>query len=223
MSDTVVVQVTESTVVKVPTAENTVATVVVQGEQGIQGVKGDTGAQGSSGVISVTAPITNSGTSTAAIIGLDMSYLGAYDTTNQTIASTTTAYKLSINTAYTSHGITLSNSRMTFAKAGTYNLTFSIQFTSGDNAPQDATVWTKWNNVNAPFTSSTVTVPAKHANVNGKTVMQVSFIGSFAANDYLEIWWHADSTSVSVETLPAGTNPATPASPGVIALLQQIG
>jgi hypothetical protein len=52
-----------------------------QGEQGIQGVKGDkgdtgdTGPQGSSGVVSVTAPITNSGTSTAANIGIDQTGL----------------------------------------------------------------------------------------------------------------------------------------------------
>ena len=46
--------------------------------QGLQGAKGDTGAtgaQGSSGVVSVTAPITNSGTSTAAQLGLDTSGL----------------------------------------------------------------------------------------------------------------------------------------------------
>jgi hypothetical protein len=52
----------------------------IQGIQGIQGVKGDTGstgstgatgATGSSGVVSVTAPITNSGTSSAAVIGID--------------------------------------------------------------------------------------------------------------------------------------------------------
>jgi hypothetical protein len=49
------------------------------GAQGPQGVKGDTGltgatgSQGPSGVVSVTAPITNSGTSTSAVIGVDQS------------------------------------------------------------------------------------------------------------------------------------------------------
>ncbi len=55
-----------------------------QGEEGIQGATGATGAtgstgatgaQGSSGVVSVTAPITNTGTSTAANIGIDQSGL----------------------------------------------------------------------------------------------------------------------------------------------------
>jgi hypothetical protein len=56
----------------------------IQGIQGIQGVKGDkgdtgntgaTGATGSSGVVAVTAPITNSGTSTSATIGIDQAGL----------------------------------------------------------------------------------------------------------------------------------------------------
>jgi hypothetical protein len=56
----------------------------IQGIQGIQGVKGDkgdtgntgaTGATGSSGVVAVTAPITNSGTSTSANIGINQAGL----------------------------------------------------------------------------------------------------------------------------------------------------
>ena len=42
-----------------------------KGDTGATGPKGDTGDQGPSGVVSVTAPITNSGTSSAAVIGLD--------------------------------------------------------------------------------------------------------------------------------------------------------
>jgi hypothetical protein len=73
-----------------------------QGIQGIQGVTGPTGAQGatgptgptgSSGTISVTGPITNSGTSTAAIIGFDYSTADstyAKLTATQTITGTQT-------------------------------------------------------------------------------------------------------------------------------------
>ena len=43
------------------------------GSQGSTGAKGDTGAAGSSGVVSVTAPITNSGTSSSAQLGLQSS------------------------------------------------------------------------------------------------------------------------------------------------------
>lgn len=55
-----------------------------QGPQGIQGVtgpQGNTGATGPSGVISVTGPVTNTGTSTAAVIGLDKSLITSDDIT----------------------------------------------------------------------------------------------------------------------------------------------
>ena len=65
------------------------------GATGATGAKGDTGAQGPSGVIAVTAPITNSGTSTSANIGVSAGststagVLQLEDSTSST--STTTA------------------------------------------------------------------------------------------------------------------------------------
>lgn len=53
-----------------------------QGPQGIQGPTGATGATGPtgpSGVVSVSSPITNSGTSTAAVLGLDRVAEDAYN------------------------------------------------------------------------------------------------------------------------------------------------
>jgi hypothetical protein len=45
------------------------------GSTGAQGDTGATGAQGPSGVVAVTSPITNSGTSTSATIGIDQTAL----------------------------------------------------------------------------------------------------------------------------------------------------
>ena len=45
------------------------------GPQGETGATGETGAQGPSGVVAVTSPITNSGTSTSATIGIDQTLL----------------------------------------------------------------------------------------------------------------------------------------------------
>jgi len=46
-----------------------------EGPVGATGPTGDTGLQGSSGIVSVTGPITNSGTSTEALIGINQSQL----------------------------------------------------------------------------------------------------------------------------------------------------
>ena len=58
-----------------------VAAVGAQGPTGPTGATGATGPQGPSGVISVTAPITNSGSSTSAVIGVDVG------TTSATVAA----------------------------------------------------------------------------------------------------------------------------------------
>lgn len=52
-----------------------VAAAGPQGEQGVQGIQGEVGATGASGVIAVTSPVTNSGTSTSAQLGLDQTAL----------------------------------------------------------------------------------------------------------------------------------------------------
>ena len=51
------------------------------GSTGPTGATGNTGPTGPSGVVSVTGPVTNSGTSTAAIIGLDKSLITSDDIT----------------------------------------------------------------------------------------------------------------------------------------------
>lgn len=71
-----------------------------QGPQGVQGPKGDTGdtgPQGPSGVVSVSSPITNSGTSSAAALGFDQAAQDATNdaryarlTADQTITGTST-------------------------------------------------------------------------------------------------------------------------------------
>jgi hypothetical protein len=63
-----VVSVTES---DVNVAVTETAATIALGVTGLQGSTGPTGPQGSSGVIAVTAPITNSGSSTSAQLGLD--------------------------------------------------------------------------------------------------------------------------------------------------------
>lgn len=57
----------------------------IVGPQGPTGATGDTGATGPSGIVSVTGPITNTGTSTEAVIGFD------YTTADSTYVKLTTS------------------------------------------------------------------------------------------------------------------------------------
>jgi len=57
------------------------------GPTGVTGATGATGATGSSGVVSVTSPITNSGTSTSAIIGIDLTNIASTTFVNTAIST----------------------------------------------------------------------------------------------------------------------------------------
>lgn len=104
----------------------------VEGATGPKGDTGDTGPQGPSGVVAVSAPITNSGTSTNANIGIDqdgfshisnLDYL-QFDTTN-TVAPTQTG-RLAWNEAEGTldlklkDGVTLQIGQETVAMVGNF-------------------------------------------------------------------------------------------------------
>lgn len=109
MSDLIVIQpqVTELTVTE-DVNQVVVSSVGVQGAKGDTGATGATGAtgdQGPSGVIAVTAPITNSGTSTSANIGVSAgstSTAGVLQLTDSTSSTSTTtaATPNAVKTAY---------------------------------------------------------------------------------------------------------------------------
>jgi len=68
VDDVTTIEVTENPTV---ISEQVIGVQGVKGDTGATGPAGATGAQGASGVIAVTAPITNSGTSTSANIGIN--------------------------------------------------------------------------------------------------------------------------------------------------------
>lgn len=150
-------------------------------------------------------------------------YGNFYDSTNQTIASTTTAYAIGINTTISANGVSIaSGSRIVFDGDGTYNLQLSIQFTSTDTSIHDVQVWLRKNGVDVPYSNAVVSIPNKHGTDNGRTIAAWNLMFAASAGDYFELMWSANSTAVSIETIAAGTSPTTPISPGVIVTVQQL-
>jgi len=155
-------------------------------------------------------------------------YYGAFqDTTDQTIASTTTAYVVAIGTTDESNGVTIvSGNRITYANAGTYALTYSIQLENANNGIQDADIWVRKNGTDLTDSNSQFSVASRHGSVNGHLIAVCNYVFTLAAGDYLQICWAATSTDVSIQTYPAQTSPTRPLTPGVIvttAQLTQIG
>jgi hypothetical protein len=158
-----------------------------------------------------------------------LGYWGSFwDTTTQTATSVNTAYSITLNSYdAANNGVSIvSGSRVTFAYAGVYSLTYSIQFTNSDTQIHDANVWLRKNNSGStgdvPDTDSKFSIIAKHGGINGNVIGTVNFVLSLAANDYIELIWATTSTQVTLETIAAGTSPTSPRIPSVVFTATQV-
>jgi hypothetical protein len=151
-------------------------------------------------------------------------YGSFYDSTTQTIASTTTAYPITLNTTDSFNGVILgtTTSQIICQYPGFYNLQFSAQLENTDVADQDVQMWIRQNGTDVVASNGLVSVPSKHGAVNGHTVVAWNYIVQAAANDYFEFYWQSSSTSVSLKTYPAGATPTTPVSPSMSVSMVQV-
>lgn len=149
---------------------------------------------------------------------------GAFqDTTDQTIASTTTAYAMTFNTTDYSEGVTLaSGSRLTAGYSGLYNLQFSAQYTNSDASEQDISIWFRKNGTDIAGSNSEFSIIKKHGSTDGRLIAALNFFVALAKNDYVEIMWSATNTTVSLQHIGTQTSPTRPSTPSVIATLSYL-
>jgi hypothetical protein len=139
---------------------------------------------------------------------------GAFQSTvDQTAAAANTAYAMTLNTTDYANGVSVaSNSRITVADAGIWNLQWSGQFENPDSQDHDARVWLKINGTVVTGSTGFFAVPSKHGTVNGHTLVGWNYFLSLNANDYVELWWETDSTMVSIQAYAASGNYPSTAS-----------
>ena len=139
----------------------------------------------------------------------DGQYAGGV-TTDQTAASTDTAYALTY-TSSTADGITNGTpaSRLVFAEAGQYMVSFSAQIASTSSSTVNFWFWPR---VNGTDVAGSTMKNALHQN-GSVLVVSRSAIFEFSAGDYLEAMWAIDSTSGFLDaTAATAFAPAAPAS-----------
>jgi hypothetical protein len=139
---------------------------------------------------------------------------GAFQSTaDQTAAAANTAYAMTLNTIDYANGVSVvSNSRITVADAGIWNLQWSGQFENPDSQDHDARVWLKINGTVVTGSTGFFAVPSKHGSVNGHALVGWNYFVSLNATDYVELWWETDSTQVSIQTYAASGNYPSTAS-----------
>lgn len=148
-------------------------------------------------------------------IGLDYGTFSS--TVDQTLVAINTATAVTLNTTGLSNGVTLtSSSRLNVVEAGFYQINFSLQLQSASASAKTAYVWLRKNGSNEANTTRAFT-----SNINnGETPLSVTYTVSLAASDYVELYWAADSTDVTLNALAASA--FAPAAPSVSVNVTQL-
>lgn len=178
------------------------------GGTGPKGDKGDTGAAGADGFIP--------------------KYGWFYDTQDRQATAINTTNPIYINTVGdNSHGVTVeSNTQVSVAATGTYNIAFSSQiFNSDTGAAATISIWLQkklhssatWNDV--PWSNSDVDIPRKDA--TGKEIIAWNFFLYLQSDEDFRIVWQTTNINAIINSVPAAS--PKPAIPGTILTVNQVG
>lgn len=152
------------------------------------------------------------------VIPMGLDY-GSFDsTTTQTLSAVNTATPITLDNALLSNGLSLGTptSRIVVAQAGFYGLTVSLQLTSGNSSAKEVFFWLNKNGANVPDSTRALTVDTN----NGYSPISLTYTVSLEAGQYVELYWAANDTSVSLDALAASS--FAPAAPSVLVSMTQI-
>jgi hypothetical protein len=205
------------------TAEMISNSELITGPTGHIGDTGPTGNTGPTGHIGDTGPTGNTGPTghigdTGPTGPSNVAYWGSF-WSDQTQTNPTPAIIRSITLNHSdtdNNGVTIqSNSQITCANAGVYNIQFSAQLEKTDNGVDLVEIWLSKNGTNIADTNTKVTL-----NGNGaKAVAAWNFLIKLNAGDYIELKWYSADTHAQILAEPAVTSPlnlARPAIPSII-------
>ena len=157
-----------------------------------------------------------------------LAYASFYDAdTADQAGSTTAATAVEFATAAVAGaGITVaSNTRITFAAAGTYRINASLQFNNSSAADRFVDIWFSKNGTNIANSNGRVAVPK--TGDGGTYLLAYEIFETVTAGQYIEIYWYPENVAVTLHYRAAvaaspGVTPAIPATPPAIVVAQRI-
>ena len=148
---------------------------------------------------------------------------GAFQSLVDQTITANTATAMTLDTTDYSNGVYLSNSsRMNVRNTGIYNLQWSGQFINTDTQIHDASVWLRKNGTNIVGSTGVISIPNSHGGVNGSLIAGWNYFLELAANDYIEIYWSATNTSISLQHFDVQTSPTRPSTASLITTMNYI-
>jgi len=176
-------------------------------------------------VIPVAAVLEDNATTGEIFVRLTIEQQQYYGEFTKTGASTSptganTSNVITWDNTEIANGVSIvSSSQLTVVESGLYQFDVTFQLESSSSSAKDILFWFKKNGTNIANTTRAITLDIN----NGYSPISLSEFFSLDAGDYIELWWQADSTNVSLVTIAAGgaapnDYPAAPA--GIVAVNQ---
>jgi hypothetical protein len=125
-----------------------------------------------------------------------------FSTVDQTLAAVDTGYPITFNQTYLNNFVALqtaSTSKIEVAVAGVYNFQLSAQLKSTNASAKDVQIWIKRGTTTIGYSGHRYTVEGSDNHMNVNWIFDIDL----AANEYIEMYWGADDTAVTMEAIPA--------------------
>lgn len=177
----------------------TISAAGATGPQGAPGAQGATGATGSGGTLG--------------------NYGNFYSSATQTNLSANTAQAITLNNTVSAQNVSVvSNSQITFAEAGTYNIQFSLQLEKTDAGTDTIDIWLAQNGTNVAESNTRLLLDGNGA----QSFAAWNWVVNVAAGDYIQIYWSSPDANIQISAFGASTSPSRPAIPSAIVTVAQV-
>jgi len=144
----------------------------------------------------------------------------------QTVSAAATPTLVTVNVTDYSNGVSrVVGDGFHVEQDGIYNVQFSAQITNSDTQNHEIDIWIRKGTngssaTDLAGTASVSTVNSTHGGLVGYGIMAANFFVEIKETEFIEFWWAASSTAVTLDALPAITSPFTsPAAPSFVATL----
>jgi hypothetical protein len=125
-----------------------------------------------------------------------------FNTADQTLAAVDTGYPITFNQTYLNNFVALqsgSTSKIEVTVGGVYNFQLSAQLKSTNSSAKDVQIWIKRGTTTIGYSSHRYTVEGSDNHMNVNWIFDIDL----AVNEYIEMYWGADDTNVTMEAIPA--------------------
>jgi hypothetical protein len=146
--------------------------------------------------------------------------VGAFQSNVSQSGSANVSQSMNFEVTDISEGVSIvSNSRITLANSGTYNIQFSAQVDRVAGSGTDTVhIWLKKNGTNVSASAGAITVSGAAA--AAKTISSWNYVVDASAGDYYEIVWQP--TDANLELIAAAATGNIPSIPSIILTVTQV-